>query len=54
MATDLKNWASRQKAPFSLVLAASLALFAFVGWITQGRPVMPLALNGGQPWVALT
>lgn len=54
MATDLKSWASRQRAPFTLALAGSLILTALVGWVTQGRTLFILALAPGQPWGVVT
>ena len=56
MAFDLRRWAARQGAPFTLFLLASLVAFALLGWLTQGRAVVPLALIDpvGHPWSFLT
>ncbi len=55
MASDFTNWARRQRAPVALGLAASLVAFAFVGWLTQGRAIAPLALTDPRDfWAVLT
>lgn len=54
MSTDLKGWAARQRAPFTLFLVASLGVAALLAWLTQGRTAVPLALLPGHPWGLLT
>ena len=50
MAFDPKAWAARQGAPVTIGLLITLVGTALLGWLTQGRSTVPLALAGDQLW----
>lgn len=53
--SNVSSWVARQRAPFTVVLAATLVLFSFLGWATQGRALLPLMFDGPErPWAFLT
>ena len=56
MASDFRTWAARQQAPFTVFLVFSLVGSALLGWLTQGRASMALALVDpvSRPWGLVT
>lgn len=57
MAADFRNWVVRQRAPFTLFLAASLAASALYWWLTRMQGLDPYLLGSGfleRPWTVVT